>query len=82
MPDLLIRDLPDEVNARLEQLAKASRRSKEKQAMVLIESALAMGAADTCGELLDAYDQFPRPDVDVASIDSYLKQRGRRSNRP
>ena len=82
MPDLLIRNLPREVNARLEQLAKASRRSKEKQAMVLIETGLGLAAADTCGELADRIWAAPAPEVDVKAVDSYIKSRGRRSNRP
>jgi plasmid stability protein len=82
MPDLLIRDLPEEINARLEALAKAQRRSKEKQAMVLIEMALAENVLETGPELLAAMDKMPVPDVDVKEIDSYLASRGRRSRRP
>ncbi len=40
MATLLIRDLPDEIHERLVQSAQAARRSKEKQAMFLIESGL------------------------------------------
>ena len=40
MATLLIRDLPDEIEARLGQMAKLARRSKEKQAMVLLEEAI------------------------------------------
>ena len=81
MPDLLIRNLPKKVNARLEQLAKAERRSKEKQAMVLIENALGHGPADTCGELLDRLLAKPPPEVDPKEIDSFIASRGRRSKR-
>ena len=37
---LLIRDLPDDIAKQLEASARAARRSKEKQAMFLIETAL------------------------------------------
>lgn len=40
MATLLIRDLPDEIDERLAEAAAAARRSKEKQAMFLIESGL------------------------------------------
>ena len=79
MSDLLIRNLPREVHARLEQMAKAERRSKEKQAMVLIETGLGLGPTDTCGELLDRLLAKPLPDVDPKEIDSFIASRGRRS---
>lgn len=81
MPDLLIRNLPEEVNVRLEQLARVERRSKEKQAMVLIENGLGLGSADTCGELLDRLLAKPTPEVDPREIDSFIASRGRRSRR-
>lgn len=81
MPDLLIRNLPDDVNARLEALAKAQRRSKEKQALVLIEDGLASGRAETGGELLEIYDRLPPPKVEVKEIEAFIASRGRRSKR-
>ncbi len=81
MPDLLIRNLPKEVNARLERLARAERRSKEKQAMVLIESALGMGGTDDSIELADRILSRPVPDVDPKEIDAFIASRGRRSRR-
>jgi predicted CopG family antitoxin len=35
--------------------------------------------AETCGELLDAYETAPPPRVDPEILDRLLKQRGRRS---
>lgn len=81
MPDLLIRDVSNEVNARLEEMAKAERRSKEKQAMVLIEAALGLSPTDDSIELVDRIWAKPAPDVDPKEIDSFLAQRGRRSKR-
>ena len=81
MPDLLIRNLPRDVNARLEKLAKAERRSKEKQAMVLIENALGMGTTDNSFELLERILSKPVPNVDPKEIDSFIASRGRRSSR-
>ena len=82
MSDILIRGVPDQVVVALERDAEQNQRSRETHALYLIESALAQGPAETCGELLDAYDAAPVPQVDVARIDSYLATRGRRSNRP
>ncbi len=42
MPDLLIRDIPKEISDAVAELAKRERRSKEKQALVLIERGLAL----------------------------------------
>ena len=36
--------------------------------------------ADTCGELLEAFEGYIPP-VEVADIDKFLKERGRRSKR-
>lgn len=41
MPGLLIRDLPDDIHARLSAQAKASHRSLSAQAIALLELALA-----------------------------------------
>jgi len=82
MPDILIRDVPDEVNAELVSQAKRNRRSKEKHALYLIERALSFQPAETCGELLEAIWSAPAPEVKVEDIDAYLATRGRRSNRP
>jgi len=35
--------------------------------------------ADTCGDLLDALDTSPRPNVDLAMLDRIEKERGKRS---
>lgn len=37
--------------------------------------------ADTCGELLDAMEDLGTPPVDLETLDYYLRNRGRRSNR-
>ena len=34
---------------------------------------------ETCGELMDAYDQFPPPTVNLKVLDKVVKERGRRS---
>ena len=35
--------------------------------------------ADTCGELLEAYEHMPPPEVDLAVLDQIERERGRRS---
>ncbi len=82
MADLLIRGIPDSVNEALIREAEQNRRSPEKQALILLESSLAHGPAETCGELLDSIWSEPAPNVDEHAIDAYLAERGRRSNRP
>jgi len=82
MKTLLIREIPDEIHDSLVLEAESNRRSKEKHALFLLETALSRRAADTCGELLDFYESAPAPDVDIKKIDSYLATRGRRSKRP
>lgn len=82
MKTLLIRDVPDEVHDVLVSEAERNRRSKEKQALYLIETALAARPADTCGELLERIWADPAPDVDEKTMDAYLATRGKRSNRP
>lgn len=82
MPDLLIRGVPKNVSKALAADAERHRRSREKHALYLIEQALEARAAETCGELLDHYESTPPPNVDIKAIDSFLAQRGRRSNRP
>ena|SRR2546421_262173 len=42
MPTLLIRDVPRDLHKQLVQTAKKERRSKEKQALILLERALAV----------------------------------------
>jgi len=34
---------------------------------------------ETCGEILDAHEQLPRPPIDVMILEKVLKGRGRRS---
>ena len=51
MKTLLIREVPDAVHDSLIAAAEKNRRSKEKQALHLIETALADGTAETCGFL-------------------------------
>ena len=82
MPDLLIRGIPKNVSKALAADAERHRRSREKHALFLIEQALESRTAETCGELLDYYESAPPPNVDARGIDSFLAQRGRRSNRP
>ena len=43
MPTLLIRDVPKELHEQLVMAAQKERRSKEKQALVLLERSLAVG---------------------------------------
>ncbi len=82
MKTLLIREVPDAVHDSLIAAAEKNRRSKEKQALHLIETALADGTAETCGELLDYYATQPAPNVDADQIEAFLAARGRRSTRP
>ncbi len=82
MQSLLIRGIPKAVGKALAADAERHRRSREKHALFLIEQALESRAAETCGELLDYYESAPPPKVDIEAIDSFLAQRGRRSNRP
>jgi plasmid stability protein len=82
MKTLLIREIPDEIHDSLVLEAESNRRSKEKHALFLLETALSQRAADTCGELLDRLWSEPAPNVDVKEIESYLATRGRRSKRP
>jgi hypothetical protein len=82
MPDLLIRGISKDVSKALAADAERNRRSREKHALFLIEQALESRVAETCGELLDHYESAPAPNVDAETIDSFLSQRGRRSNRP
>jgi predicted CopG family antitoxin len=35
--------------------------------------------ANTCGELLDAYEHVPPPEIDLERLDRMLQERGRRS---
>jgi len=37
--------------------------------------------ADTCGELLDAMEALGSPPVNLETVDAYLRNRGRRSQR-
>jgi hypothetical protein len=81
MKTLLIRDVPDELHDLLVSEAARNRRSKEKQALYLIETSLATRPADTCSELLERLWIDPPPDVDPDAIDAYLATRGKRCNR-
>ena len=82
MKTLLIRDVPDEVHDVLVFEADRSRRSKEKQALYLIESGLSRRGAETCGELLDSMESEPAPEISETDINTYMAARGRRSHRP
>ena len=46
MPTLMIRDVPEAVHAALEKFATRHRRSKEKQALFLIEQAVSAATVD------------------------------------
>jgi plasmid stability protein len=81
MKTLLIREVPDEIHEALVSEAERNRRSKEKQALFLLEQALGARPAETCGELLAIYESMPAPNVDPAAMEDYLATRGRRSNR-
>ena len=39
------------------------------------------GPANTCGELLDIYENLPPPQIDEKVLQAFLKGRGRRSSR-
>lgn len=83
MPDILIRGVSEEIVERLSRQAERHRRSREKQALFLIEQALAEGPFETAGELADAIWSAPPPDVvSDKEIEKIMKSRGRRSNRP
>lgn len=82
MKTLLIREVPDAVHDSLVAEAERHQRSKEDQALYLIETALGGQTAETCGELLDYYESAPPPEVDIEAVDAFLAQRGRRSPRP
>lgn len=82
MSDLLIRGIPDEINAKLVSEAAANRRSREKQALRLIEQGLRAPVFESAGEIAEAVWTTPAPRVRVEAVDSYLAGRGRRSRRP
>ncbi|MGH7941582.1 MAG: hypothetical protein ACREFR_10985 [Limisphaerales bacterium] len=82
MPDILIRDVPEKVVAELAHDAERNRRSREKHALFLIESALRSRPADTCGEMLEYIEKAPPPKVDRHLLEIVTKERGRRSGRP
>lgn len=81
MADILIRNVPDDLVAKLAQEAERSRRSREKQALFLIEQGLSRRPADTCGEMLDRMEAEPPPNVDDKLLERFSQDRGRRSNR-
>jgi plasmid stability protein len=82
MPDILIRDVPEETVAELAQQAHRHRRSREKHALFLIEQGLSHEPAKTCGELLERLEAEPLPDVNDKLLKTFSAQRKRRSNRP
>jgi plasmid stability protein len=67
---LLIRDLPDDVARQLEASAKAARRSKEKQAMFLIETGLRRkrNPAELREEAKKIHSQFKGAPVSMADV--------------
>ena len=81
MKTLLIREMPDEVHDILIAEAERNRRSKEKQALFILERALNRQPAETGFELADRIWNDAPPLVSEKAIDSYLKKRGRRSKR-
>ncbi len=78
---LTVRNLSAETHTRLLTVAAENHRSVEAHVRFLIEQETEV-AAETCGELLDALEAAPPPAVEVAEIDGYLADRGRRSPRP
>jgi hypothetical protein len=81
MPDILIRDVPEEIVAELAQAAERNRRSREKHALFLIEQGLVRGPAETCGEMLERMEAEEPPNVDEKLLERFSQERGRRSNR-
>ncbi|HEX3626673.1 MAG TPA: hypothetical protein VH280_14760 [Verrucomicrobiae bacterium] len=79
--DILIRDVPDDLVAKLSKDADRNRRSREKHALFLIEQALHVRPADTCGEMLEMIERDPVPKVREEMFEVLAKGRGRRSNR-
>jgi len=77
-----VRNLDDEVMARLAELATANHRNVEAHVRFLIEREVAATPAETAGELAERVWTDPAPEVDLKAIDRYLALRGRRSNRP
>jgi hypothetical protein len=81
MADLLIRDVPDDLVAKLAQDAERNRRSREKHALFLIERALYLRAAETGEEMLEWIERDPAPNVNEKVLETISRGRGRRSNR-
>ena len=83
MKQILIREVEDDFVEILDREAKRHRRSREKHALFLIEQGLGQRPLETAGELLDALEAAPAPNlVSEQEIEKILRQRGRRSNRP
>jgi hypothetical protein len=79
---LTIRNIPEPVYHRFTELARKSHRNAEAHGRFLIERETQSEPLDTCGEILDAYAELPPPNVEVADIEAYQANRGRRSRRP
>lgn len=83
MKQILIREVDDDFVDLLDREAKRHRRSREKHALFLIERGLGHRPLETAGELLEALEEAPAPNlVSEQQIEKILEQRGRRSNRP
>ena len=81
MKTLTVRNLDEDVFERFAERARQQQRNPEAHARFVIEQE-AHGAAETCGELLDWIESQPVPDVDESLLETFSKQRGRRSPRP
>jgi predicted DNA-binding protein len=78
---LTIRGISDEVYDRFADVARKTHRNAEAFGRFLIEKE-ATATAETCGDLIAAYDTAPAPDVDLERLEKLQTSRGRRSNRP
>lgn len=81
MKTILLREVPDDLHARLVASAETERRSMEKEALRRLELSF-QGPLSTCGELADWLASEPPPPVKEKDIDAVLSTRGRRSARP
>ena len=81
MKSLTVRNLDDQVMARLAELAAANHRNVEAHVRFLIEREVAATPAETAGELADRVWTDAAPEVDLKAINRYVASRGRRSNR-
>lgn len=79
MPDLLIRNLPPELHARLKASAASHRRSLTQEAILIVEKGLAAGNTESFPKPLPEPFQLKRPttmEETLRFIDDGLDRRG------